>query len=227
MYVELKVSTESLSVLDVGTGPSIDQIISVAPYAYQIILAEYAASNRTELKAWLENEKSAHDWMPHFKKIITEVEGKDETEVEKRVAMVRKRVRAVVPCDITKDPPLPEEYLQQYDIVQSFLCLQAACETMEDCFAAIARMASLVKPGGKIVLYFIDQNEAEGMPGKSYYYVGSEIFFTLPISAASVVKALENAGLCDIMLTAKSADPLNQENFYYLGVYFVSAMKKE
>ena len=121
----------------------------------------------------------------------------------------------------------PQEYLHQYDtFVQSFLCLQAACETMEDCFACIARMVSLVKPGEKIVLYYIDQTKAEGMPGKYYYFVGSETFFSLPISAPSVIKALERAGLCDCKLTTKSADLLTNDICFCLGVYFLSATKK-
>ena len=227
VYLEMSASPGSLSVLDIGIGPCIDQLVSVAPYASQIILADYAPSNRAALTAWLESKKEARDWTPHFKKIITEVEGKDEMEIEERMSMVREMVKAVVPCDITKDPLLPQEYLHHYDIVQSFLCLQAACETMEDCFACIARMASVVKPGGKIALYFIDHKEVKGMPGKCYYFVGSETFFSLPISAPSVIKALECAGLHDIKLTTEPADPLTNEARYYHGFYFVSATKKE
>ena len=70
LCLELNVTTESLSVLDIGTGPSIAQAISVAPYASKIVWAEYAASNRAALTAWLQNQEDAHDWMPLFKKIV-------------------------------------------------------------------------------------------------------------------------------------------------------------
>ena len=93
--------------MDIGTGPSIAYSISVAFYASKIIWAEYAVPNQAALTAWLENQKDAHDWMPYFKKIVTGMEGKDEMEVKRRVTMVREKVKAVVPCDITKDPPIP------------------------------------------------------------------------------------------------------------------------
>ena len=127
LVAELKAAPKSLSVLDIGSGPTIAHSISVAPYASKIVLAEYAPQNRAALTAWLENQKDAYDWLPYFKTIVTELEGKEEVEVERRVTAVREKVEAVVPCDITKDPPIPQEYMCQYDIVQSFLCLQSAC----------------------------------------------------------------------------------------------------
>ena len=114
LCAELKPAPGSLSVLDIATGPTIAYSICVAPYASKIVFAEYAAPNRAALKAWLQNEKDAYDWMPYFKKIVIEMEGKDEMEVERRVTMVREKVKAVVPCDITKDPP----------------CLKSTCASM-------------------------------------------------------------------------------------------------
>ena len=57
-------------------------------------------------------------------------------------------------------------------------------------------MASLVKPGGKIVLYLAELEEVEGK--KCFYLVGSEMFSCLSISKASVVKGISDAGFRDI-----------------------------
>ena len=223
LCAELKAGHRNLSVLDIGTGPIIAYSISVAPYASKIVLAEYANPNRAALTAWLENQKDAYDWMPCFKMIVTEMEGKDEMEVKRRVAMVREKIKAVVPCDITKDPPIPQEYMYQYDIVQSFLCLQAACQTKEECTAGIARMASLVKSGGKIILYFVEREEVEG---KAFYLVGSEKFFTLPLSKDFVVKSIEDAGFCDVKLTTLQRDQIHDALPSLLLFFFVSATKE-
>ena len=223
LCAELNTGPNSLSVLDIGTGPSIAQSISVAPYASKIILSDYAAQSRAALTAWLENQEDAHDWMPYFNKIVTEMEGKDEMEVERRIAMVREKVKAVVSCDITEDPPMAEEYMCQYDIVQSFLCLQIACQTKDECFAGIARMASLVKPGGRLILYFSDRNEIKG---KSFYVVGSDKFLTVPISSTSVVKGMKNAGFYDIKLSTLSKEKIGFSQTGLNGFYFISATKE-
>ena len=213
-----------MSVLDIGTGPCIGYFISVAPYASNIVLAEYAACNRAALTAWLENQKDAYDWMPYFKKVVSEMEGKDETEVERRVTMVREKVKAVVPCDITKDPPVPQEYMCQYDIVQSFLCLQAAFHTKEESFVGLARMASLVKPGGKIILYFVDRDEVKE---KSFYVVGSEKFLSLPVPIASMVEEIKNAGFDDVKLTTQPLQQGDDLRPYLNCSVFLSATKKQ
>ena len=220
LCAELKAAPTSLSVLDIATGPVIAYSISIAPYASKLILAEYATPNRAALTAWLENQKDAYDWKPYFNMVVTEMEGKDENEVEQRMAMVREKVKAVVPCDITKDPPIPQEYMCQYDIVQSFLCLNSACQTKEECFAGITRMASLIKPGGKLILYLAEEE------GEAFYVVGSENFFSLPISKAGVLKAIEEAGFCNIKVTILPREQANLPLPYVICFYFVFATKE-
>ena len=218
----MNAAPESLAVLDIGTGPAIAYSISIAPYASKIVLAEYSTSNRAALTAWLENQKHAYDWMPYIKMIVTEMEGKDEMEVERRVTMVREKVKAVVPCDITKDPPIPQEYMCQYDIIQSILCLQAACQTKEEFFAAIARMATLVKPRGKIILYLV---EREGVEGKSFYLIGSEKFFSLPLSKDTVVKGIEDVGFYDVKMTTLPREEVDNPHSSLVSFFFLSATK--
>ena len=89
----------------------------------------YATPNRAALTSWLENQKDAYDWLPYFEMIVSELEGVEEVEVERSVTAVREKVEAVVPCGITKDPTISQEYTCEYDNVQSFLCLQSACQT--------------------------------------------------------------------------------------------------
>ena len=219
LCAELKAAPGSLSVLDVGTGPTIAYSISIAPYALNIVFAEYIAPNRAALTAWLQNQKDAYDWKPYFKMVVTEMEGKNEMEVEKRIAMVREKVIAVVPCDITKDPPIPQEYMHKYDIVQSFLCLDG-CLTVEECIACINRMASLVIPSGKIILYLAEVER------ESFYVVGTERFFCLPISKASVVQAIEDAGFSDVKLTILPPEQVDNPIANLICFFFVSATKK-
>ena len=152
--------TAKLRILDIGSGPSIANIISAAPHAAEIVLSEYTEANRSALLQWLNNDPNAFDWTHIFKYVVVDLEGKTEEEVPIRAELVRKVVKAVVPCDVNKDPPIPTEYVDQYDIITDFFCLVCACATTEDYKAALIRLYAFVKSGGKIVLYTTETEDA-------------------------------------------------------------------
>ena len=132
-------STEAkLKILDIGSGPTIAYTISAAPYAAEIVLSEYTEANRTALLQWLNNDPDTFDWTHTFKHVVVDLEGKSEEEVPVRAELVRKVIKAVVPCDATSDPPIPPQYVDQYDIITDFLCLACACATTEDYIAGQA-----------------------------------------------------------------------------------------
>ena len=122
--------------------------------------------------------------------VVVNLEGKSEEEVQVRAQLVRKVVKAVVHCDVNRDPPIPPEYVGQYDIVTAFLCLSAACATREDYVAALVRLHALLKSGGKIVLYTSDRKE-QVTPTQTSYTVGSQEFFELRLSRDLISKSWE------------------------------------
>ena len=71
---------------------------------------------------------------------MVDLEGKGEEEVPVRAELVRKVIKAVVPCDVNSDPPIPLQYVDEYDVVTEFLCLVSACATREDYVAALVRL---------------------------------------------------------------------------------------
>ena len=189
-------STEAkLKILDIGSGPTIAYTISAAPYAAEIVLSEYTEANRKALSQWLNNDPDAFDWTHTFRHVIVDLEGKSEEEVPVRAELVRKVIKAVVPCDATSDPPIPPQYVDQYDIVTDFLCLACACATTEDYIAALVKLHALLKPGGKIVLYTPERKEALT---PASYPVGSRQFFDLQLSRDTITSSLKQAGFCDI-----------------------------
>lgn len=55
-YSRANFELQSLDVLDFGVGPTLHSIISVAPFAKNIVLAEYNAENREVCQKWLANK---------------------------------------------------------------------------------------------------------------------------------------------------------------------------
>ena len=198
-------STARLKILDIGSGPTIAFAISAAPHAAEIVLSEYTEANRTALLQWLNNDPKAFDWTHVFKHVVVDLEGKAEEEIPIRTELVRKVVKAVLPCDVNQDPPTPTECVNQYDVVTDLLCLPAACGTKEDYKAALVRLHALLKPGGKIVLYTPESEEAQ-IPAS--YPVGPHNFFVLRLSRDVIFKSLEHAGFHDVKTTVQTREDL-------------------
>ena len=220
-------SSAKLRILDIGTGPSIANTISAAPYAAEIVLTEYTEANRSTLLQWLNNDPNAFDCTHVFKHVVVDLEGKTEEEIPMRAELVRKVVKAVVPCDVNQDPPIPTEYVNQYDIVTESLCLTAACATREDYKAALVRLHALLKPGGKIVLYTPHCKDA---PTQASYPVGPNRFFELRTSRDFVLKSLEQAGFGDIKVVVLMQEDFEIPDDYVpdvtvTGVSFITASK--
>ena len=152
-------SQSGLSVLDFGCGPTIYGIISLAQYSPKIVLAEYAEQNRVEIHKWLQGDSDAFDWTPTIRHVVMELEGKGESQVGERKQQLKDAIQSVVPCDITKDPIMSPEYMKEYDIVHCFLVLAAVSATKEEYVKYLLTLKSLIRPGGKLVLYAINKDE--------------------------------------------------------------------
>ena len=207
-YQSYAFTEAKLKILDIGSGPTIAYTISAAPFAAEIVLSEYTEANRAALSQWLNNDPEAYDWTHTFKHVVVDLEGKSEEEVPVRAELVRKVIKAVVPCDANSDPPIPSQYVDQYDIITDFLCLVSACATTEDYVAALVRLHALLKPGGKIVLYTPEKREAST---PASYPVGSQRFFDLQLSRDAIANSLKQAGFCDVKAIALTQQDFQQQ----------------
>ncbi|KFQ51377.1 Nicotinamide N-methyltransferase, partial [Nestor notabilis] len=62
------------TLIDVGCGPTIYQLLSACERFQEIISLDYTDRNRWELEKWLKNEPGAFDWSPVVK-YVCELEG--------------------------------------------------------------------------------------------------------------------------------------------------------
>ena len=189
-------SEKNLKILDFGTGPSIINFISAAPYASEIVLSEYTENNREALRQWLEKHPKAHDFTLFFKYVVVDVEGGEEKDITAREKKLRSTIKAIVPCDVNKDPLLPTQFMGEYDVITSTLCLDGACQSLDDYNAAIKRFSQLLKSGGKIFIFGLEPNTEISDPGM--YPVGNEFFHNIRLSKEMIIRALENAKFINI-----------------------------
>jgi len=123
-------ASKNLRVLEFGGGPSIFDLIAAAPYAEEIIFAEYNEKNWEEMEKWLQKSPESYDWLPYFKFVVQTLEGKNSDGVAIRESELRKKIKHVLPCDIGSEDPLkwPSSWSSQsatFDVVSTSLCLEA------------------------------------------------------------------------------------------------------
>ena len=155
------------------------------------MLSDYAERNCKALRQWLDSDPAAYDWSSSFKFVVQELEGKDEEEVKKRQDLVRKLVKAVVHCDITQEPPIQSDYDQLYDVVICCLVLEGTASISEEYAANFQRLGKLVKRGGSILIYGIENTSG-------YYTIGDSKFPNIHVTAESAKKVVEDSGFTDV-----------------------------
>ena len=193
-YRDHSYPSREFSVLDLGCGPVVANVISAAQFASEIVPAEYSDRNRQEfcdnlLKIGTGN--TDNEWTSMFEYVVTEVEGKSTTEIIERERKVKSVIKDIVPCDITKDPVMSPEYMKEYDVVQSILCLEPACSDREMYVSSLKRIWSLTKPGGTFILHTINRNHS---PIPAWYKVGGLHFHDVRVTLEFVLASLIQVG---------------------------------
>uniref|UniRef100_A0A8C4Q8B2 Nicotinamide N-methyltransferase n=1 Tax=Eptatretus burgeri TaxID=7764 RepID=A0A8C4Q8B2_EPTBU len=171
--------------LDIGSGPTIYQVLSACENFEEIYLSDYIEQNRQQLQCWLDASPDAFDWN-HIIKFVCKIEG-NQVSWEEKAAKLRKRVRAVMHCDVRHDPPLDTDRAP-FDCIMSSFCLDVACTDEKNFRDAVTYLANLLKPGGLLLTVVAT--------GREFYSVGKEKFgFAFVMSEDMARHAMEVAGL--------------------------------
>lgn len=169
--------------IDIGTGPSIHSLISASQHFKDIVVSDYTDSNRQEIKKWLNNEEGCFDWRPVIQ-YVCDLEGqRTPAQVEQQL---RQRVKQVLKCDVRLDNPFHPLTLEPADCIVTSLCLEAACKDLQIYRQSLRNIASLLRPGGLLVMV--------GVLGETFYVVGGQRFSCLNLSQATIEEILKELG---------------------------------
>jgi nicotinamide N-methyltransferase len=148
--IELDELRNGGSLLDVGTGPSMQTTFLTSKLFDRIVLTDYCDSNRAELVKWLSKEPDAHDWSQTVK-YVAQVQRPLLTpeQIEQRA---RSSVIACLEIDVHRRNPLEPNWMPKFDCTLSSLCLEAACSTLGCYSYAIGNLNGLLKKNGHFIL---------------------------------------------------------------------------
>lgn len=171
--------------LEIGSGPTLHMVMPAAKWFDEIILSDFAQVNRDLQTKWLNQDTDSADWTLFFKH-YSKLDGNEDDWLNLENE-VRSKIHNVVPCDVHLTNPLHPLKINMVDAICTSLCLEAACPDVSSYEKAMRNVASLLKPGGKLVLMGVLNNQL--------YAVGHEQFYCLSLQMDDVISSMNIAGL--------------------------------
>ena len=214
--------TGSAKLLEFGGGPVISRLISGAPHFKEVVFAAHTKEERREVCKWRDNEQDAgcHNWENFFRYVVNTLEQKPDTVWKERESMLRSRMKKIIACDIKeKDPLETGEHKEEFDVIQTSLCLEVACHSYDEYKTAVGKLSSMLKRGGFMVVVAVEE--------ETFYYVGERKWFCLSLSLSQIKEAFEDAGL-EIVETKRLPTPPETSPTVsdYKAMLFLAAKKK-
>ena len=126
--------------------------------------------------------------------MVTELEKNCSNGVtEKREDELRQKIREIIPCNIRNENVIESTRFVPFDIIQSNLCLEIACESKDEFTKCLRSLKGLLRSGGYVVTL-----TAKG--GSWYTCAGAgQKLHQLKMEEGDLIQAFKEAGQFKIM----------------------------
>ncbi|XP_013381935.1 indolethylamine N-methyltransferase-like [Lingula anatina] len=203
--------------LDVGTGPSLINLISASRCFEEIYLSDFSTANRNALKQWWNKEENDKWSWESFFRHVAKLEG-NEDEWKSLQDEFRSRLKDIYFCDVNNPNPLSPLETEPFDTITSGYCLEFACLSERSYRQAMKNMTSLLKPGGNFIMH--------GGINESFYQVGTDRWGGLAMHENQFRDAMTEAGLeIKSWYQIKRPENISDCESDYEGCFIVVAMK--
>lgn len=202
---------ECKKILEVGGGPTIYQLISASKHVKSIIFTDCLVANLREVNKWIGNDS---DYWDKFIQYTLSLEGIDPTKsnLSERKDLIRSKINKVTPLDIGD---FRKEFSNQFDVVQSIFCLEAATNDISELERMLTNIFSYLKRGGKFNLVVIE--------GAKYYKLGDKYLPAIYFDKDLIKKYLSEVGFKVNKIKKIRSD--NSGVSGYTGILFIEASK--
>lgn len=203
--------------LDFGGGPAIYPLISAVTRADEIHFSDYLQVNLDEVERWISKDPNAFDWDPFIRTAIELETGAacSDDDVQQRASEIRQRVTRLIPCDASRTPPV-EGFVDAYEMVMTNFCAESATSDRWQWHDYMANIASVLKPGGWLVI--------SALKGATRYSVGDASFPAVSIFEDDLIEMLEETGFASKGIEIRSV-PADRPTRDYQGLIFAVARK--
>jgi len=173
------------TVLDLGCGPSICNIMAASRISNRIYMADLLEGNRRELTKWINRHSDSWNWQPYFDfQGVLELQP-DTERIEERV---RSSVHRIVPCDLSVNQVFaPDLKISPFNIMICSLVWDVVAVNAEQLEQVIERSLNYLHPTGLLIV--------QGSLHEERYTVGSAVFPVLNIDKETLLHVFEKCNL--------------------------------
>ncbi|MCB0211629.1 MAG: hypothetical protein KDJ52_19990 [Anaerolineae bacterium] len=187
MVDALRTMPPNLLSLELGGGPTLFAVATLAPYSREIHFCDLLPANLNAVRLWLEDAPDAFDWGPYIAMTLEE-EGLPATDeaVAHRAEEMRRKVTQLLTCNALDPAPLGSTK-QQYDLVVAQTSLDAMSADIDEWKQVMRNVSeTLVAPQGRLLVSLVSGTEG--------YSVGDKTFPVLPLTVDDVRQGYIEAG---------------------------------
>ncbi|KAB5555122.1 hypothetical protein PHYPO_G00029890 [Pangasianodon hypophthalmus] len=187
--------------VDVGSGPTLYQVMSGCEHFNRVILSDFLEVNRNELNKWLKDGRSNFDWTPYLKHVC-ELEGRSSSAWQEKAERLRSVVTDIFPVNVHHPFPFPPGSLPASgaDCLVSSFCLESVSPDVSSFTHALRNLSSLLRNGGHLLLI--------GALGESFYMAAPDVRIpVVPLDEAQVCASLSASGFDLLQLSVYRLTP--------------------
>jgi len=202
--------------LDIGCGPGVHHCFALVARAEEIHVADFVTGNLDEIERWRARRPGAHDWSPFTAETLA-LEGvaPSAETIACREDQTRARLTLLLAADVRAADPMGPGWRARYPLVTSHYCAEAISTDKAVFRSNVANLASLVEPGGTLVLSTCGAADC--------YKVGERRFPCSGVTANDVLSALVAAGFRNVDLRVRSTPSHTAQG--YASVIFARATR--
>lgn len=208
---------ENATVLELGGGPTLYQLMNIADEVKEIHFTDYVEDNLNEIRAWKNNESPAFDWNNFFKAALmikNDTIHVGEEKVELLESELRNKIKKIEHCDIfQKDLGVAKE---SFDIVNTHFVAESATSSKDQWEAALKNIYHKLGVNGLLFMSAL-------RGAKSSYKVLEKSFPAVELYENDMEVGLKNAGFHIIRVSSIHTEDKSNN---YEGFMFVVAQKK-
>lgn len=210
---------DSMDIAEIGGGPTVYQLISMAPKAKSIIFTDYLSKNLNQVKLWVEAKKTAFDWDEYFEfavKTEEKVADANKDKVGARKKLLRAKLNELIKLDIFNDKDL-SIIKGSKDIVSMNFVAESITKDLEGVRNVIKRASSIIRPDGRIIL--------TGLLCAEYWIEKNRKFPAAYVSEMHVKQILKELGFSVEIFKTVPAERRDDSDEYqgYHGIFMTSA----
>ncbi len=204
------------TLLEVGGGSTLYQLLSIAQYVERIFFTDYVEALVTETKQWCAQPTSKWDAFI-YASLYAEYGCMPSVEAcAKRKQLLISKLHAFGTYDVLHNTCADDSFPVQYDVVHSSFCIESITDIIHVWKQACASLASRVCTHGMLIMTALKE--------ASYYIVGNHTFPAVPITRKLIAHTLSLLGFTHITIYEQS---IADSSVPYRGMYFITALKTE